>query len=105
MRNLGVKIVMDEDKILRENKYTLDEIYHNIDELAKSAEMIKQDKFTYLAPKNEDMLSCMGIFILNRLTKKEWFTKNVKEWDWLENGNITLDLIKKSKEYGKGVWE
>ena len=29
----GIKIVMDEEKIIREGKYTLEEIYKNIDDL------------------------------------------------------------------------
>src|SRR5574344_1492160 len=40
----GIKIVMDEEKILREGKYTLEEIYKNIDYLAEFSRMKKIDK-------------------------------------------------------------
>ena len=41
----GIKIVMDEEKIIREGKYTLEEIYKNIDDLAEFSRMKKIDKF------------------------------------------------------------
>lgn len=37
----GIKIVMDEEKILREGKYSLEEIYKNIDYLAEFSRMKK----------------------------------------------------------------
>ncbi len=41
IENFGIKILMDEDKIITENKYTLEEIYKRIDDLADFARMKK----------------------------------------------------------------
>jgi len=36
----GIRIVMDEEKIIKEDKYDLDKIYQAIDEIAEFAKMI-----------------------------------------------------------------
>ena len=50
---LGTRIVLDEKKILRENKYDLDRMYEIIDKLAKESGLIKIDKHTYHCKGNE----------------------------------------------------
>lgn len=44
---LGIKIVLDEEKILKEGKYNLESMYKAIDEFAKESGMIKIDKEVY----------------------------------------------------------
>ncbi|MBJ6739186.1 hypothetical protein JG667_02130, partial [Campylobacter jejuni] len=44
---LGTRIVLDEEKILKEGKYNLEDMYKMIDEYAKESGMIKIDKETY----------------------------------------------------------
>ena len=46
---LGTKIVIDEEKVLREKKYKLDVIYEYLDKLAKQCNLIKIDKNTFHA--------------------------------------------------------
>ncbi|BAM12545.1 MULTISPECIES: hypothetical protein [Helicobacter] len=89
---LGTRIVLDEEKILKENKYDLDRMYEIIDELAKESGLIKIDKHTYHCKGNDKDLACLGIFVYNNLIDCKWFTLNVKEWDWIseKEGNETL---------------
>ena len=97
----GVKIIMNDGKILLENVYTLEEIYLKIDELAESLNMEKIDEYYYV-PKNKtgaDLKnknqSDLGKFVYNQLGigAKVWFIENVKEWFWLhkEDGMIKLE--------------
>ena len=78
----GIKIVMNEDKIIKEGKYTLEEIYANIDDLADFSGMKKIDK-NYYVSKN-DTPSDLGCFAYTNLKRKSWFMENVKEWLWLD---------------------
>ena len=101
----SVRIVLDEEKILREGKYKLDELYAYLDEMAQHAGLIKQDKHTYLSSGDENDLARLGIFTINRVVENEAITRNVKEWWWLDNGVKDIDVIAKSKSKGRGVWE
>lgn len=89
---LGTRFILDEEKILRENKYDLEKIYEAIDGIAKHSGMIKIDKNTYHCKGDEDDLGCLGVFVYKNLIECDWFTLNVKEWDWLseKEGNETL---------------
>lgn len=46
---LSTKIVIDEEKVLREKKYKLDVIYEYLDKLAEQCDLIKIDKNTFHA--------------------------------------------------------
>ena len=78
----GIKIVMDEEKIIREGKYTLEEIYKNIDDLAEFSRMKKIDKYYYVS--KNDTPSDLGCFAYSNLEEQDWFIDNVKEWLWLD---------------------
>ena len=78
----GIKIVMNEDKIIKEGKYTLEEIYANIDDLEDITGMKKIDK-NYYVSKN-DTPSDLGCFAYTNLKRKSWFMENVKELLWLD---------------------
>ena len=101
----SVRIVLDEEKILREGKYKLDELYAYLDEQAQHAKLVKQDKCNYVCRGDRNDLSCLGIFTINNVAQNEAITRNVKEWFWLDNGVIDIDVIAKSKSKGMGVWE
>jgi len=88
----GIKIVMNEDKILKENKYDLEKIYNAIDEIAKFSKMKKIDKYYYVS--KNDTPSELGCFVWTNLEKKEWFIKNVKEWIWYEKNGQQVDIFK-----------
>ena len=100
----GTRIVMDEDKIRREGKYELDKHYQKIDEIAEHAGLIKKNKYTYICQGNEKDLAVLGIFNFMNLVEKEWFTKNVKEWIWIDRKEGDTNLIESCKKYNEGVW-
>ena len=101
----GVRIVLDEEKILREGKYKLDELYAYLDEIAKEADLTKQDKYNYIGKGDEKDFSRVGIFTFVEAVENEAITRNVKEWYWLKNGVLCDDVIATSKAEGEGVWE
>lgn len=93
----SVRIVLDEEKILREGKYKLDELYAYLDEQAQHARLIKQDKCNYVCRGDRNDLSCISIFTINYAIENEAITHNVKEWFWLDNGVSYINVIDKLK--------
>ena len=73
----GTRIVMDEDKIKREGIYDLE---------------------------NEKDLAALAIFNFHKLVEQEWFTKNVKEWTWINKEEGDENLIEHFKNENEGVW-
>jgi len=92
----GIRIVMDEEKILREDKYDLDKIYQAIDEIAQFAKMKKIDKYYYVSI--NDTPSALGCFTWSNLQKLDWFMDNVKEWLWLDKLEGITDILKLIEE-------
>ena len=86
----GTRIVMDEDKIKREGIYDLENIYKDIDNMAEYAGLID--------------LAALGIFNFMNLVEEEWFTKNVKEWTWIDRKEGNTDLIESCKKSNEGIW-
>lgn len=93
----SVRIVLDEEKILCEGKYKLDELYAYLDEIAKEAKLVKQDKCNYLSSGDKNDLARVGIFTINNAIENEAITHNVKEWFWLDNGVSYINVIDKLK--------
>lgn len=102
---LGAKIVLDEEKILREGKYDLARMYEIIDELASDCGLVKIDKHTFHCKGNEKDLASLGIFVFVNLVEFDWFTLNVKEWIWISEKEGDKDLIAKSKSRNMGIWQ
>ena len=102
---LSVRIVLDEEKILREGKYKLEDLYAYLDEIAKEAKLHKRDKYTYVADRNENDLARLGIFTISNAVKNEAITRNVKEWYWLEDEVIDINVIESAKKHNHGIWE
>lgn len=100
---LGAKIVLDEEKILRENIYDLEKMYDIIDGLARDCGLIKIDRHTYHCKGNEKDLACLGIFIHDYLKNTEWFLRNVKEWIWISEREGDLDIIKRERSKGNNI--
>lgn len=90
---LGARIVLDKEKILRENVYDLEKMYNAIDEMVQDCGLVKIDRHTYHCKGNEKDLACLGIFIHNRLMIQDWFLENVKEWIWISEREGDLDII------------
>lgn len=99
----SVRIVLDEEKILRESKYKLDELYAYLDEIAQKSRLTKQDKFTYLSSGDEHDLACISIFTINYAVHNEAITDNVKEWFWLDNGVPYINVVEKLKSQKASV--
>lgn len=102
---LGTHFILDEEKILKEDKYDLEKIYKAIDEMAEYSGMIKIDKNTYHCKGDKNDLACLGIFAMNNLVECDWFTLNVKEWTWLSEKEGDSDLISFFKEEKEGTWQ
>lgn len=100
----GTRIVLDEEKIIKEGKYDLNKLYQKIDEIAEYVGLIKKNKYTYICQGNEKDLAALGIFNFMNLVEKEWFTKNVKEWTWIDRKEGDTDLIESCKNYNEGIW-
>ena len=98
---LGTKIVIDEEKVLREKKYKLDVIYEYLDELAKQCDLIRIDKNTFHAKGDERDLANVGMFVYKHAIKNEWVTKNAKEWLWISQREGNSSIIGDEM----GVWE
>ncbi|EHK5077176.1 hypothetical protein AAIL08_001714 [Campylobacter upsaliensis] len=101
---LGTRIVLDEEKIIKEGVYCLKELYTYLDSVAEEAHMIKQDKFTYFCQGDENDLASLGIFTNNNVVFNEAITKNLKEWVWLKDNIPYLDVIEEAKKEKDGIW-
>lgn len=96
---LGTRIVMNEDKIIKENKHDLSKVYKAIDEHASECSLIKQDKFTYTCREEDEQdFPHLMKFTHLILMKSPWFRENVKEWLWLDDEEGNGDLIKTTNE-------
>ena len=93
----GIRMVMDEEKILRENIYSLEEIYKSIDELAEFSGMKKIDKYYYVS--KNDTPSELGCFVCTHLEEKQWFMNNVKEWLWLDKEEGVDNILEIIQEF------
>jgi len=95
----GIKIVMDEEKILREQEYKLEDIYNGIDHLAQFAGMKKIDKYYYVS--QNDTPSELGCFVFANLEERKWFMDNVKEIIWYDKDDGIHDTLQFIEEKNK----
>lgn len=105
----GTRFELDEEKILRERKYDLNDMYQTIEQLAtQRAGLSKVSKNHYVFKGEKNAQAHLGILVFNCLLEAKWFTTNVKTWEWLgdsNNPNYASDLISFFKENGDGVWQ
>ncbi len=59
---------------------------------------------TYICQGNEKDLAALAIFNFHKLVEAEWFTKNVKEWTWINKEEGDENLIEHFKNENEGVW-
>ena len=106
---LDTKIVIDEEKVLREKKYKLDVIYEYLYKLAEQCNLIRIDKNTFKntfhAKGNEKDLANVALFVCKYAVENEWLTKNIKEWIWISENSGNEDMMAKFKKEKIGVWE
>jgi hypothetical protein len=77
---IKMQIVMDEDKILREGKYSLCEIYETIDDyFVKKLKLVKAEDGFYISSGIKSDFGNFGLAMWT-LGKKDWFMDNVDTW-------------------------
>lgn len=100
---LQVKIELDTEKICREKKWSLYSMIETIDKIALQCGLVKQDELCYKAQGNEQDLTSLSLFNFHHLANQEWFTENVKKWDFFDEYEGCTDLIALSKEKDHGA--
>lgn len=95
LNKFGIQIIMDEEKIINDNKYDLDLVYKEIDRLAEFAGMKKIDKHNYIS--KNDSPSELGCFIFSNLQECEWFMDNVKKITWFDPEDGIQDILEHIK--------
>ena len=91
-------ILLDEDKIIRENKYSLSKIQNYLERHFEKRNMIKDTDGWY---SNGSFSSCGSLIII--LSEKRWFMDNIKEWLWMDTTDGSIDDLKdfyKEREVG-----
>lgn len=101
LNKFGIQILMNEEKIINENKYDLNSIYNEIDRLAEFAGMRKIDKYNYTS--KNDSPSELGCFVFSNLQECEWFMQNIKKITWFDPKDGIQDILEyiKSKKNKK----
>lgn len=73
---------------MREDIYDLQDMYAKIEEFAiKRAGLTKVSKNHYEFRGEKNAQAHLGILVFNCLLHCDWFTKNVKNWEWLGDSN------------------
>ncbi len=102
------EIAFDEDKVLRENKYNIDEMYNMADTCFEMYGITKVAKGTYRSNGREKDLSYMW-GIIGGLYNTKWFNHYVSKILWHDskyddvNGIHTRDVLSNFKKYGIGA--
>ncbi|WP_170020404.1 hypothetical protein [Campylobacter sp. RM16190] len=99
--SLGVKIVLNEEKILREGIYDINEMKEVIERNAIKLGFNKIGELTYMAPDDNQALAKVGLLCHRGLMKCDWFIHNISEWTLIDTKYGDIDLIKKMKMRGE----
>ncbi len=81
---IKVKIVLDEEKILREKKYDIEKMWDAIDGAFLSKNIMIEEKGWYYGTNHPHDYSNFGLVCL-ALEKEFWFMDNVIEWKYYIN--------------------
>lgn len=98
---LKMEIVMNEDKIRSEGKYSLEKIYKVIDEAFAEKNLPKIEKGVYQDRNGRHDYADMGNIIL-WLVQEEWFMQNVSSFLWYVNDSVE-DILRTCKRKKFGV--
>ena len=85
---MRMKIKLNEEKARENGKYTVEEMYKKIDDLAKKVNKTKKDKEGAFVGNNDRYDLSSFIRIVLTLKDCNWFKPFVKEWLWDENGEV-----------------
>ncbi|WP_170020406.1 hypothetical protein [Campylobacter sp. RM16190] len=97
----GTKIVLNEEKILREGIYDLDEMKEVIERNAMQLGFNKTGELTYMIPDSSKALSKVALLCHKGLMECDWFIHNISEWTLIDTRDGNIDLIKKMKMRGQ----
>ena len=90
---MRMKIKLNEEKARENGKYTVEEMYKKIDDLAKKVNITKKDKEGAFVGNNDRYDLASFIRIVLTLKDCNWFKPYVEEWLWDENGEVE-DVVK-----------
>lgn len=90
-------IEMDEEKIIKDDEYYVEDVLSVIDSYFEESGIAKIQKGVY-ENSGDRLIKFLGI--ITRLSKQEFFVRNVKKWLWYENdeeivSNDPQNLIEK----------
>jgi len=94
-----IKIVLDEEKILKEQEYSLEKMYKAIDDIALASNMKKINKYYYISLDNTPI--DLSVFVICKLKEFNWFMENVKDLIWYDKGGEPDDMIRFFEERKK----
>ena len=79
---MRMKIKLNEEKARENGKYTVEEMYKKIDDLAKKVNITKKDKEGAFVGNNDRYDLSSFIRIVVTLKDCNWFKPYVEEWLW-----------------------
>lgn len=103
-----IKLVMDDEKIIRDGIYDLDSIHSIIDDLLIKRKGLRKDGNFYIDDNPSDSAG-VGMACIFILAGKKWFRENVKELFWYQDiSHYKLDHrynVENAKEIVIDTWE
>lgn len=103
-----IKLVMDDEKIIRDGIYDLDSIHSIIDDLLIKRKGLRKDGNFYIDDNLSDSAG-VGMACIFILAGKKWFRENVKELFWYRDiSHYKLDHrynVENAKEIVIDTWE
>lgn len=103
-----IKLVMDDEKIIRDGIYDLDSIHSIIDDLLIKRKGLRKDGNFYIDDNPSDSAG-VGMACIFILAGKKWFRENVKELFWYRDiSHYKLDYrynVENAKEIVIDTWE
>lgn len=103
-----IKLVMDDEKIIRDGIYDLDSIHSIIDDLLVNRKGLRKDGSFYIDDNPSDSAG-VGMACIFTLAGKKWFRENVKELFWYRDiSHYKLDhryKVENAKETVIDTWE
>lgn len=102
---LKVEIILNEDKILSEQQYNLQDMWNYLDDIYTETGIVKTNKGIYCGQGEKDFQTFWEIN-MNLFKNAQWFTENVLSWQWYgisadgepETENILEEFIKAKAE-------
>ncbi len=89
---MKMKIKLDEQKVKENSKYTVDEMYKKIDNLANEVNITKKEgKYIYIGNNDRYDFANFGRMII-ALGNCDWYKNCIEEWLWCDDYEVD-DMI------------